>query len=133
MPVHTNSIGDFSFLEMRGSPFLRQQDLEIIERDGVNGSGVRRLGLRGKPFQLETTNYLHDFATALAAMDAYKEAVGDDPVPLIRHSENEGNFIVLGVAERDCYAIFSAIGGIVSVDNPLPHEVCQIVSWTLLG
>lgn len=128
MPVHTNSINGFLFLEMQGPPYLRQQQLEIIERPGVDGSGVRRLGKRGKPFQLQTTNYLADFSEAHNAMLAYKDLVGDDPVSLTRRTVSEGTFLVLEVVERNCYAIFNSLGGFDGGE-----EVCHEVIWTLLG
>lgn len=128
MPVHTNSIGEYQFLQMDGSIYLRQQQLELIERDGVNGTGVRKLGLRGKPFQLVTTNYEETFATAHTKMLAYKLLVGDDPVTLTYKSIDKGTFLVLGVVESDCFAIFNSIGGLVGGE-----ECCQIVTWMLLG
>lgn len=128
MPVHTNSIGAYSFLDIEGAPILRQQQLEIIERAGVTGSGVRRLGSRGKVFELVTTNYVASFTTAKTNMDLYKAMVGTNPVTLIRQSVNEGTFIVMAVKERDRYAIFNAIGGFSGGE-----QCCQHVIWSLLG
>jgi hypothetical protein len=134
MPVHTNSIGDFEFLQIEGAPHLRQEQLEIIERAGVDGSGLRKLGRRGRPFELQTTNYEESFETAQSKMQEYKALVGDDPVDLVRMSLEEGTFLVLEVRERALFAIFNAIGGIQDdPGEPVNHEACHIVSWTLLG
>lgn len=134
MPIHTNSIGDFEFLEIQGPPYLRQEQLEIIERLGVSGSGVRKTGERGKPFQVTTTNYEESFETAKNKLDEYKLLVGADPVEFIRNDLSEGTFLVLNVIERDRYAIFNAIGGLQEDEaHPVSHECCHIVTWTLLG
>ncbi len=128
MPVLTNSIGTYEFLEIQGAPHLRQEQLELIERAGVDGSGVRKLGARGKPFQIRTINYETDFAAAKSKMDNYKALVGADPVELIRQDETEGTFLVLGVIEEQRYAIMNAVGGLVGGE-----ECCHIVNWTMLG
>lgn len=134
MPVHTNSIGDFQFLEIQGPPYLRQEQVELIERDGVDGSGVRKLGKRGKPFQVTTINYVESYDVAKSKMAEYKDSVADDPVELIRQGTSEGTFTVLGVVERERYAIFNALGGIQEDEqNPVNHECCHVVVWTLLG
>lgn len=128
MPFHTNKIGDFQFLDIQGAPYLRQQDLELIERHGVDGTGVRKRGRRGKPFQLETLVYVEDFETASELMAQYALLVGDDPVTLMRQSVDEGTFLVLGVVERQRYAIFQSLGGFDGGE-----QCCLIASWVLLG
>lgn len=134
MPVHINKIGEFQFLEMEGSPELRKQRLEIIERFGVDGSGVRKTGKRGRPFQIRTMNYEESFESAKAKFDLYKLLIGDDHQEWIRQSVSEGTFLVLDVVEQDRYAIFNSIGGIQDdPDHPVNHECCHVVVWTLLG
>lgn len=134
MPVHTNSIGGYRFLELQGVPYLRQEQLELVERDGVDGTGVRKLGKRGKPFQFVSVNYEESFATAAAKMLEYIDLVGLGPVDIVRNSIEEGGFVVLSVVERERYAIFSQLGGIQEdEDHPVNLECCHIVAWTLLG
>lgn len=129
MPVHVNKIGEFQFLQMAGPPYLRQEQVELIERPGVDGSGLRRLGQRGKPFQVVTTNYVESLAEAKAQMDLYKAEVADDtPLELIRHSVSEGTFFVLAVVEQYKGAIFNSLGGFDGNE-----ECLHVVTWTLLG
>ncbi len=128
MPVLTNSIGEFEFLQMDGTPFYPQERLELIERAGVDGVGVRRLGEAGKPFEITTTNYEVSYATARSKMELYKWMVGDGPVELVRHSVAEGYFVVLGVAESQRFPIFNSIGGLYGNE-----EICHVVTWTLVG
>lgn len=129
MPVYINKIGDFQFLEMDGVFHLRQQELEPITRVGIDGTGLRRLGERGKPFEVVTLNYEADFDSAEDKVDEYLELVGSDPVAVIRFSESEGDFFVLQVREqRPPFAIFNSLGGLVGGE-----QVCHLVSWTLLA
>jgi len=128
MPVHLNTIGYFQFLSMEGPPFLRQEQLELIERAGVDGTAVRKTGKRSKPFEIVTLNYEASLQSAHNKMLEYKAMVGDDPVEWVRHSVSEGTWLVLEVRERERYAIFNSLGGLVGGE-----QCCHVVSWTLLG
>jgi hypothetical protein len=129
MPVHSNSIGDFEFLSMEGQVFYRQQEIEVIDRPGVTGSGARRLGRRGKPFTVLTMNYEANLLAAEAKMQMYIEMKDtEDLVGLVRHDVPEGFFLVLEVREQSRYAITNSIGGLVGGE-----ECCHEVAWTLLG
>lgn len=129
MPAYINKIGDFQFLDMEGAFHLRQQQVELIERHGIDGTGLRRQGERGKPFEVVTTNYEADFDAAEDKMDEYLGLVGSDPVNVIRFSETEGDFFVLEVRERQPpFGILNALGGLAGGET-----CCHIVSWTLLA
>ena len=68
MALPVNAIGAERFLELLGVPGWILQRLELIERPGVNGTGIWDTGFRGRPFALRTrvdAPYLGD------AMDAY--------------------------------------------------------------
>jgi hypothetical protein len=118
----------FQFLEMTGQIAYRQQGLEIIERFGVNGSGVRKTGKRGRPFEIITLNYELSFADARDKLIEYKTFVGDDPVKLMKWGVDSGRFLVLSVEEKDCHAILNPLGGLYG-----DEQCCQVVSWTFLG
>lgn len=129
MPVHTNSIGDFEFLSLEGAFYLRQQQKELIERAGVDGSGARRLGRRGRPFEVLTVNYEESLESAHDKMLQYIELANDDPVTVIQASVDKGTYLVLEVRERvPAYAIFPSLGGLVGGE-----EACHEVVWVLLG
>lgn len=129
MPIHTNSIGGFEFLSMEGQVFYRQQDIERIERLGVSGSGARRLGERGKPFDVLTMNYEADEQAAADKFQEYVDLKNDsDLVGVVRHDVPEGFFLILEVREQGRYAIMNAVGGFTGGE-----ECCHEVVWTLLG
>jgi hypothetical protein len=130
MPVHTNSIGSFDFIAMEGTVFLRQQELEIIKRPGVNGVGARRLGEQGKPFDIVTVNYEATLQAAANKLDDYialKNA--SNLVALVYHDIPYGFFLLLEVKEaKPPYAIMSAIGGFTGGE-----QACHEVTWTFIG
>jgi hypothetical protein len=129
MPVQTNSIGDFTFIDLVGTIYLRQESLEVIERPGVVGTGFRKLAARGKPFELVSINYVWDFATARTALIAYNALVGEDPVAVIRNSINYGTFVVLNVTEAEPpFAVYNVIG---TPDTSV--QVRQTIKWQLHG
>jgi hypothetical protein len=134
MPVHTNKISDFEFLGMEGTIYSSQQQKELLVRPGVDGTGARKLGKLGKPFQIVTTNYEVDFFEAANKMEQYIDLCDSDPVLLMRYDVPYGNFIVLEVVEAvPPYAIFPSIGGIQpDPGNPVALECCHIVVWTLV-
>src|SRR4051812_13461371 len=98
MPVHTNSIGDAIFYDLIGTIYSPQQQVEIIERPGVSGSGARLTGSRGKPFDLISTTYHTNFSAAQDAMEAYV-TLKTSLQYLVRNTIEYGLHIVLDVAE----------------------------------
>lgn len=128
MAYLTNSIGANTFVELTGAIFYRQEQLEIFNRPGVVGSGVRRLGARGTPFELTSKQYHADFAAAKTALQTYDDAPGTNPVTLIRNSIDHGTYLVLEVMEVSTVAVMNPSGNA----NPA-HTVLQTVKWKLLG
>lgn len=129
MPVHHNSIGSFEFISMEGAVYPRQQQKELLERAGVDGTGARKTGLRGKPFQLLTVNYEASLQAAADKLEQYADLCDEDvQIALVKHDVPEGFFMVLEVVERERYAIFNSLGGLAGGE-----ECCHEVIWTLLG
>jgi hypothetical protein len=91
-----------------------------------SGTGLRKLGQRGVPFELVSVQFHATFAAARAAMQSYDDAPGTAAVALVRNGENHGNFFVLRVVERITQAVFNPTGNA----NPA-HTVRQEVVWTL--
>ena len=123
-----NSIDAKQFASLTGPIFYQQQQVEVIERPGVTGSGLRRLGVRGKPFTLTSKTYCDDFADAADFVDEYNDLVGEDPVVLIRNGVGHGNYLVLEVQEVETIPVLNATGNV-----PVGATACLICSWKLLG
>lgn len=126
MPVHTNSIGAQTVFDLVGTIYSRQQQIEVIDRPGVDGSGARLTGARGKPFMLTSVAYHATFTAAKTAMTAYV-ALKLSLQEVIRNGVSYGNFIVLDVAEATPpYSVLNVAG---SPGSTVRAEV----KWTLLG
>jgi len=128
----TNSIGAKQFVEMTGAIFYRQEQIEVINRPGVDGSGLRKLGKRGRPFTLVTKQY---FATLYDAFDAifnawtgYKTFIGTTTYTVTRNGVNHGDYAVLDVQEVATIPVVNPCGNATST-----HTALLVCKWTLLG
>jgi len=122
--VHTNSIaaldnmGDpieaqtYTFVDMQGSVEFAQQELELLERPGVDGTFFRKTGVRGKPFQIRAVGYTTSFTTQAAAMYNLRALVNADyGVRLTKHSvEYLAPLYVLRVDGIEPQACLNAVG-----------------------
>lgn len=129
MPIHTNTIGAYSFEDIRGQLQPKQQQLEVIVRPGLRGESTRKTGVRGTPFQITTLHYVLDWDAAQDAMVTYLDLIhAGAPVEVIQHSLSYGYFKVLQVAQVEARACVNVIGQLV------PNaELLQMVAWTLLS
>lgn len=99
MPIHVNSIGSHIFFDLTGTIDLRQQEMEDLEWGGVDGTGFRLNGARGKPFQLRSIAYYNDWADYHTQFLAYAAESANNPINLIRNDESYGTFKVKRVVE----------------------------------
>lgn len=128
MAYLTNSIGAYQFASIRGAIFKPQEQLEILTRPGVNGNGLRRLGRRGKPFELVTVAFYADLTAAKTALEDYQTLPGSVALTLTRSGVDHGDYNVLEVQEVDTFAVTTPCG------NADPTATaCMILKWTLLG
>lgn len=127
MPIHVNSIGAFTFFDLVGTIYPRQEQLEIIERPGVDGSGARRSGARGKPFVLVSVAYYTDWTDYHMSLYEYKDLVGQDPQTLTRNDEDYGTFLVLEVTE------VQPPQAVMNVAGDPTKQVRGVTRWTMLG
>lgn len=129
MPFHLHAIGPFTFDALRGEIHLEREENEVIVRPGVDGSGIRRLGQRGRPFVVETMRYETSYASAEIVLHGYQELIRLDPLQVIKNS----------IASRDLHQVLevekvaispctTAVGTIVA--NP---SAILIARWTLLA
>jgi hypothetical protein len=127
MPVLENSIGGLQFFDLVGAIFYAQEQLELLERPGVQGTGVRRLGARGQPFELVSITYLPNWSTALAVLGVYHQLPAANAVTVIRNGTDHGTFKVLEVSELETRAVL----GVAGVGVPSTYEIRQVVRWIL--
>ena len=84
-----NQLGTFLFVEFRnaaggsGSPELMQEMGEIIQRPGVNGSGVRKFGVKGEPFQMVSGVDCLNLSDGINTFNNYKSFVNQIEMRII--------------------------------------------------
>ena len=126
LPIHVNSIDSFVFWDLVGTIYLSQQQMEILQREGIDGLGFRRKGTSGKPFTLRSITYFDSFSDANTALASYSAVVGSGLVTVTRNDIAITGFVVLGVAEaKPPEAVFNVAGS--------PSSECRAeVLWQLV-
>ena len=81
-----NSIGSFNFVRLSSVDDPKAdgvqtvyQRTELIQRPGVDGTGLVQLGLKGDPFQLASFVDVDTFTNAQLLAVAYRALVGGNP------------------------------------------------------
>jgi hypothetical protein len=128
MAYSTNSIGSYQFVAIRGAIFYRQVQLEVFNRPGVDGSGLRRLGARGKPFDLITLQFHADETAAKTALQTYQTVPGTVALTLTRRGVNHGDYQILEVDEVATVPVLNPSGNANSA-----YTSMQTCRWKLLG
>lgn len=121
----------FPFLHLTGDIAGIQQQLEVIERPGVNGVGVYLTGLRGEPFGMESSC---DYGTRAAAWQAYAAYVSRVGTRLSLYKyggQYLGDFLVMKVTMKPLKNASAANGGINLTDGY--SGVVLQCSWQLRG
>lgn len=142
MPVHTNSIaaldsgGDpialqtYPFCDLSGTVVGPTVTIEAIQRPTVAGTLFRRQVYHGRPFTLESYNYVLNWSDSVDAIIAYEALkMADYGVRITQHSyEFSSAAQVLDVVEaKPTKAVLKVVGSLV------PNaEVLQVVRWTLM-
>jgi hypothetical protein len=128
MPLLTNQIGAYTFDSMEGNFQPVRERVEVVQRGGVDGTEVRRLGSSGRPFQIITKRFESTTATARTAFDNYKGLIGQNPVAITHHGvAYSGTWAVLDVVNMGIAPRSSVVGSIVASPT-----VILIASWTLI-
>lgn len=58
-----------------GPPPIPRTQTEVIQRPGVDGTGLLNLGIRGEPFQLRSAVDLLNLSSCYAAIDIYSRMI----------------------------------------------------------
>lgn len=119
------------FRTMVGPLDVPQNDMQIIERPGLDGFDLRKLGDHKKPFQILASRDARDISEARAFLANYALLVGADPVAMIWANYNlslEGRKVaVLRVDQVELRAAFPIVNAI----GPLPGYLLRTL-WTLI-
>lgn len=129
MPILGQAIGPFTFDSLRGEFQLEREELELIARPGVDGTGVRRLGRRGRPFVIESWRYEFSYATAESVFQLYLQLIEGDPLTVIKNGQVlRDKYQVLDVEKGGIVPAGTVVGSIVK-----PASCLLICGWTLLA
>lgn len=129
LPVY--SIGTHRFVEIVGDPDVLKEQIEIIQRPGVDGTLLRKMGKQGVPFQFLSRVDCQDLADGRDRLQAYAELIGGPAVAMVWSDRNlniESAMVsVLDVQPRLLKKIGPASGGL----NP-PSDAWLEAIWTLI-
>ncbi len=128
-----NQIGDHQFLFLHGNPDPPKEQPELLARPGVDGVGVWRTGIRGRPFTMRSFVDCASMDEAEREFSRYADSVSEDAVALIQDNHDytvDGWLVVvLDVREIDRHAVVRSTGGFFS---PGPSAVL-VAEWTLVA
>lgn len=135
----TNSIGAFNFISLQqpdgngAVPELLRQDLKVIQRPGVDGTGIKRQGVKGEPFQLQS---VVDMPTRAEAEDLRFLYIalqqGEQKADLVLNDIDYASFhgvrfVVQRVEKVFIQRMSAAVGGLSSPSNYVVRA-----TWTLI-
>ena len=134
-----NSLGSFDFVTLhnpgdRGAPpILPAMDGEIVQRVGVDGTSIQRIGRKGHPFPMRSGVDVQNFSKANTLLRDYLEAQNQQALPLVWGGVNyEAEFGVLYIPVRvepiRIRRIIGAAGGLRNGDATAWLEAL----WTLV-
>jgi hypothetical protein len=139
MAIPTNSLGPFSFVTLhvpsdRGAPpIIPAMDAEIVQRAGVDGSAVQRLGVKAQPFQMRSGVDLLSFADANTQLALYMEYQNFEALGLIWGGvDYQSNFSTLYLPVRIEPIRIRKISGAVGGINGSAATAWLEALWTLL-
>ncbi len=134
----SNSLGTFPFVtftnpaSFNGAPLLTRMENEIIQRPGVHGTGIRRLGVKGMTFKMISTRDNATMADAIQEYNLYADLTNDDAQVIVFKGVNFDNYgvryVVLNVSDPDTMPLSNTAGGLL---GPLASAVKLTVIWTL--
>jgi hypothetical protein len=126
-----HSIGAYAFLRMEGNPDAISEQLEMITRPGVDGVGIRKVGGRGVPFQVNTWTDTASETVALSLFANYKALKGLGAQQFIYRSQTFApDVAVLDVVQESLDSFDGLVGGLnVATGGAGVMLICM---WTLV-
>lgn len=128
MPVHTNSIGASTFIDLQGRLQPRSEQLEVLSRKGKDEVALRLTATKGRPVKLRSINYVASFAAAKTAIETYIGYKDGTKRTITQHSVSFGSFQVIDVIEVVAKAVTSVQGGLAGGE-----EVYHVCEWTVIS
>ncbi len=116
MAIPVNQIGLFQFVTLDGVPVLPFEHADAIERPGVDGTGFVKTGIRGEEFELTTGVDVVNWASALAAENAYRQIANNAIYNIVKggisYSTLGVGFVIRSVTVTEKFKIANAVGGL---------------------
>ncbi len=112
-----NAIHNFTCIELNGNPVPPMQRRKIVQRAGVDGTGIWRMGSRGDKFTLRAGVDVPNMAAGRLAFALATAFTNADPVILIQDGydfnlNQSWKVSVLGVRQVALFAVLNATGGL---------------------
>lgn len=114
-------LGDVPFISLSradgrsGPPDFPKEQVELIERPGIDGTGLLLLGRRGQPFPCRALTSVGSRQAGLDLLQTFVDAIGADPLPLIWANENLTN--QYGVAYQILDVLETAVQPVTAASN----------------
>jgi len=120
----SDSIGVYPFVTLhrvddpKAGPLIVREQCTPINRPGVDGTAVMRMGQRSEPFQMRSGVDMTSIATGPTAIAAYSTLIGDDPVSVVWQGIDYEIFgcryVVMDVFPLKIVRLSAKSGGLVS-------------------
>lgn len=117
MPLPINQIGPFQFVALDGVPTLPFEHAMVVERDGVNGTGFVKTGIRGEEFEMTSGVDVPTWADALVLEDIYRSLVHSGTFAIIKSGVGYAAigvaFVIRSVQVTEKFRVANSAGGLV--------------------
>lgn len=129
-------VGPYGFISLhrtddpRGGPLVPREQCEVINRPGVDGTGVMKMGRRSEPFQMRAFVDVLSLAIVPTAVQSYQSLIGTVVNVVwqdVDYAANYGcRYAVLDCVCQSSRRVLARAGGAVSGST----AVVEIL-WTL--
>lgn len=118
MAILSHKIGPFDFVTLSGPPQTPHERTEVIQRNGVNGTGFVKVGKKGEPFDVQTMADAADWGAANALANNYKTIVNQGTYDVTFAGVNYGGagvrYVINGVEIVSIKKMAKSVGGLAS-------------------
>ena len=135
MAFTVNKIDNLDFITLEGAIVPPYQRSELLQRPGLDGTQITRIGSKGEPFELISTVDAKTVAHASQLYDSYLAKVVNQLYDVEQHSVKTSTRMpafkcaVLEVKELEKRAIETPVG---NTFNP-PSKALLVCRWVLIA
>lgn len=113
-------LGPFDFLSLNsvggGPPELPRERVQVVERPGINGTGLLFYGFKGTPFNVQTLAGINSRSLGIELIELYNSRINGDALSLIWADEavtvNHGvAYQIIDVLYPDVFRIGASSAG----------------------